>query len=127
MSQVQWLGGVVLIVMVAVSVGCQGRAESDATPVEGSRVTRLDITSRRPAFGGATFGDVGSYEIVAGIATAVADPEDPSNQGIVDLELAPRTAAGLVESTTVVDESSIGISTRAARGTKRRTLAAAFS
>jgi hypothetical protein len=62
-----------------------------------SRITSLDITSRRPAFGGRSFGGVGAYEILVGRATAVADPAAPQNAGIVDLDKAPRDAAGLVE------------------------------
>ena len=88
--------------------GCQGAGEpvaeeSAAVPLAHSRVTRLDITSREPAFGGRSFGDVGAYEILLGTATAVADPNAPLNAGIVDLENAPRNADGLVEYTFEVD------------------------
>ena len=64
-----------------------------------SRVTALDITSRRLAFGGQEFGAIGAYEILIGTATAVADPRGARNKGIVDLDRAPRNAAGLVEYT----------------------------
>ena len=85
-------------------VGCQGAGEpvpeeSASPPPAHSRVSRLDITSREPAFGGRSFGDVGAYEILLGTATAVADPGAPLNAGIVDLENAPRNADGLVEYT----------------------------
>ena len=81
-----------------------GEAQESATPApEGSRVTRLDITSRGPAFGGRSFGAVGPYEILLGTATAVADPDAPLDAGIVDLENAPRNADGLVEYTFEVD------------------------
>ncbi len=77
----------------------QGAAESTAQ----SRVVSLDITSREPAFGGRSFGDVGAYEILLGTATAVADPAAALNAGIVDLDKAPRNAEGLVEYTFEVD------------------------
>ena len=86
--------------------GFQGvsEAQESASPaMEGSRVTRLDITSRGPAFGGRSFGAVGAYEILLGTATAVADPDAPRDAGIVDLENAPRNADGLVEYTFEVD------------------------
>ena len=60
-----------------------------------SRVTRLEIASRTPAFGGVGFDRVGPYEILIGRATAVIDPK--AGDGIVDLDKAPRTASGLVE------------------------------
>ncbi len=86
--------------------GLQGVAEAQesasAAPA-GSRVTRLDITSRGPAFGGRSFGAVGEYEILLGTATAVADPDAPRDAGIADLENAPRNADGLVEYTFEVD------------------------
>ena len=81
-----------------------GEAQESAPPApEGSRVTRLDVTSRGPAFGGRSFGAVGPYEILLGTATAVADPDAPLDAGIVDLENAPRNADGLVEYTFAVD------------------------
>ena len=81
-----------------------GEAQESASPgLAGSRVTRLDITSRGPAFGGRSFGAVGAYEILLGTATAVADPGARLDAGIVDLENAPRNADGLVEYTFEVD------------------------
>ena len=75
--------------------GEQGAGESMAQ----SRIVSLDITSREPAFGGRSFGDVGEYEILLGTATAVADPASALDAGIVDLDKAPRNADGLVEYT----------------------------
>jgi hypothetical protein len=60
-------------------------------------VTELEVTSRRPAFGGQSFGAVGPYEILIGRARAVIDPRATLNSEIVDLDKAPRNAAGLVE------------------------------
>ena len=47
-----------------------------ATSAE-ARITRLDMTRAQPAFAGASFGDVGRYELLSGIATAlwVAPPQ----------------------------------------------------
>ncbi|MCY4076764.1 MAG: alpha/beta hydrolase domain-containing protein [Acidobacteria bacterium] len=81
-----------------------GEAQESASPaLARSRVTQLDITSREAAFGGRSFGAVGAYEILLGTATAVADPGDPLNAGIADLENAPRNSDGLVEYTFEVD------------------------
>ena len=97
----RWLGVVVLgLVASGGVVGCgEGQPESQtptAAPAH-SRVTQLDITSRQPAFGGRSFGEVGPYEILIGTATAVADSQAALNAGIVDLDKAPRNDAGLVE------------------------------
>ena len=96
---------VVVVVGIGLS-GCQGagaQQESASPALAHSRVTRLDITSREPAFGGRSFDAVGPYEILLGTATAVADPGAPLDAGIVDLENAPRNADGLVEYTFEVD------------------------
>ncbi len=99
MAMTYALGVAVLAVCVAgCSTGAQvggGRPEAGGRGL--SRVTHLDIASRRPAFGGQSFGAVGVYEILIGRARAVIDPASPLNAGIVDLDKAPRTGAGLVE------------------------------
>ena len=77
--------------------GGQGPEETAAGSPAHSRVVRIEVTSRGPAFGGRSFGAVGPYEILLGTATAVADPSAALNAGIVDLDKAPRNAAGLVE------------------------------
>src|SRR5262245_16312637 len=64
-----------------------------------SRVTSLEIVSRRSAFGGRAFGNVGPYELLTGRARALIDPRAAINGAIVDLDKAPRNAAGLVEYT----------------------------
>jgi hypothetical protein len=57
---------------------------------------RLEISSREPAFGGESFGGFGPYERLAGVAHLRVDPMAAANQGVVDLDLAPRGADGLV-------------------------------
>lgn len=79
------------------AAGGQGPETPAAGSPAHSRVVRLEVTSRGPAFGGRSFGAVGPYEILLGTATAVVDPSAALNAGIVDLDKAPRNAAGLVE------------------------------
>jgi hypothetical protein len=68
-----------------------------------ARVTRIEITRTEPAFGGASFGNVGAYERLVGRASGELDPADPANAIIQDLNLAPRNARGMVEYTTDVE------------------------
>ena len=65
-------------------------------PVE-ARITKIQINSRALAFGGASFGTVGQYETLRGVAFGELDPDDPLNEVITDLKLAPRNARGMVE------------------------------
>ena len=62
-------------------------------------VVDLEISERRPFAGGATFGEVGTYERIAARVTFAVDPEHPVNASIVDLALAPRDAEGRVRFT----------------------------
>jgi hypothetical protein len=61
-------------------------------------VLRIEIKERQsPAFGGREFGAVGSYECVNGTVYGELDPAHPLNQAIINLDKAPRNAAGRVE------------------------------
>jgi hypothetical protein len=62
-----------------------------------ARITKIQITSRALAFGGASFGTVGQYETLRGVAFGEIDPNDPLNEVITDIKLAPRNARGMVE------------------------------
>ena len=63
-----------------------------------AQVTRIVIDARvSPAFDGATYGDAGQYETIAGRAFGEVDPRDPRNAIITDLRLAPTNARGNVE------------------------------
>src|SRR5216117_2209040 len=62
-----------------------------------ARITRIQIDSRAVAFGGASFGAVGQYETLRGVAFGEVDPNDPLNEVIADIKLAPRNARGMVE------------------------------
>jgi hypothetical protein len=67
------------------------------SPAE-ARIARIEITRvESPAFGGASFGSVGTYDKLVGRAFGEVDPRDVQNAVIQDLELAPRNAHGMVE------------------------------
>ncbi len=66
-------------------------------PAVNAAITGIDITSRTTAFGGVSFGAVGQYENLVGVAHGEVDPDDPLNAIITDIELAPRNARGMVE------------------------------
>src|SRR5579863_10440063 len=68
-----------------------------SAPASGLGVTRLVIAKRQIAFGGASFGNAGPYEILAGTAYGELDSGAPSNAGIVNLNRAPLNANGHVE------------------------------
>jgi hypothetical protein len=61
-----------------------------------ARVDAIEITDRRPFAGGAKFGETGSYELLRGRITYSVDPAAAANRDIVDLALAPMSAAGRV-------------------------------
>jgi len=73
-----------------------------AAPILGeARIKRIEITRiESPAFEGVLFGAVGPYEKLAGRAYGEVDPRDPRNAVIVDIQLAPKNAAGMVEYST---------------------------
>jgi hypothetical protein len=60
-------------------------------------ITAIEITSRAPFVGGATFGTTGAYERLDGVAIGEIDPTHPGNAGIVNIDKAPRNAHGRVE------------------------------
>jgi len=68
-----------------------------ATSLE-ARVTRIVVEHREsPAFGGQTFGNAGTYEIISGHFFGELNPKDPHNSIIMDIQFAPRNARGMVE------------------------------
>src|ERR1700740_3005404 len=63
-----------------------------------AKITKVQVTAKEsPTFGGYSWPGVGQYEKIVGKAFGELDPEDPKNAVIVDLQLAPRNAAGKVE------------------------------
>ena len=60
-------------------------------------ITDLQITNRTSFASGESFGEVGVYELLEGTAHYAVDPSHARNQGITDLDLAPRNSSGRVE------------------------------
>lgn len=68
-----------------------------------ARITRISIDpalSQSPTFDGRTFGSVGAYEKLRGVAYGELDPTDRRNRDITDIALAPRNKRGMVEYST---------------------------
>ena len=59
-------------------------------------VAQLDITNRGTFAGAESFGEVGHYNLIEGIAHFAVDPLHPVNEAITDIELAPRDSQGKV-------------------------------
>jgi hypothetical protein len=59
-------------------------------------IDRLEILKTYDAYGGASFGSVGPYQVLVGIAHGKLNPANPLNAGIVDINLAPTDSSGLV-------------------------------
>lgn len=63
-----------------------------------ARITKIVIQgTESPANSGQSFGAIGQYERVYGVAYGELSPNDPHNAIITDLQLAPRNARGMVE------------------------------
>jgi hypothetical protein len=60
-------------------------------------ITGIEIKNRSPFVDGGSFGTVGAYERIDGVAIGTLDPAHPRNQGIALLGKAPRNSAGQVE------------------------------
>ena len=71
-------------------------------PTAHARVTSLVLNPPTQPYGTTSFGAVGAYEQLDGVAHGELDPRDPLNAVIQDIDLAPRNARGLVEYTTNV-------------------------
>ena len=67
-----------------------------ATPAR-AEVTRVEIRTRGDISNGAAFGPAGAYEQIVGKIYFAVDPANARNQGIVDLDKAPRNDSGRVE------------------------------
>ena len=70
-----------------------------AAPASGlAQITEFDLdVVESPALGGQSFGEVGQYEFLRGVVAGELDPADPRHAHIVNLDNAPRNAAGRVE------------------------------
>jgi hypothetical protein len=60
-------------------------------------ITGITITAVEPFADNRSYGEAGPYVRIRGVARGMLDPTAPENAGIVDLDKAPRNAAGLVE------------------------------
>lgn len=67
-----------------------------------ARILRLEILRSEPAFAGRSFGAVGAYRHIFAVAHGEIDPADPRN-AVQDIDLAPRTATGMVAYSTEVE------------------------
>ena len=61
-----------------------------------AEVLRVEVDRRVSVLGGESFGPHGAYELVEGRVYFAFDPDNPTNDRIVDLELAPRDSSGRV-------------------------------
>ncbi len=62
-----------------------------------AEVRKVTVESRSDVLEGRPFGGAGAYEKLAGTIDFAFDPANPANARVVDIGLAPRDAAGLVE------------------------------
>lgn len=103
-------GPLLAVLGVMALFGCGGTVNgppgAGQTPVAASQgIYKIVINSssdpngpsQNPTFGGESFGSVGPYEKIRGIAFGRLNPADPHNSGIVDINLAPRDSSGMVE------------------------------
>jgi len=61
-----------------------------------AEVERIEIASRETLAEGMAFGETGAYEKIRGTLFYAVDPDNQANAAIVDLDLAPRGADGMV-------------------------------
>jgi alpha/beta hydrolase family protein len=89
-------------VRLAILIACTTGLTFGLAPEAHARVTQITFGAPTFPYGTATFGTVGQYEQLDGVATGVIDPNDPHNSMIQDIARAPRDANGMVEYTTKV-------------------------
>ncbi len=77
-------------------IGGASRTIGQALAASDAGVEEVRIDPPAPAFGGRSFGKVGSYEQVRGSIIGSVDPGDARNAPIADLQNAPRNEAGMV-------------------------------
>ena len=68
----------------ALLVGC-ALSEKSTGSEPAATVDRLEVIQRKPAFGGASFGDIGEYEMIVAVAHMTVNPRHHANERIVDL------------------------------------------
>ena len=88
------LAAVACLILVAGPVQLRADGKHDKSP---GYVDQFQVLSTYDAYGGASFGNVGPYTVIVGIAHHKLDPNHPANAGIVDIKRAPRDSQGLVD------------------------------
>ena len=69
-----------------------------------AQITKMElVVVESPALNGQTFGAVGQYERLVGVASGEVDPTDTRHAGIVNMDHAPRNESGRVEYSTEVE------------------------
>ncbi len=93
------------IVRFGVAIGAGALGGVTAVPPDAlAKVVGFEVVKiESPAFGGRSFGSVGSYDRILARATIAVDPLDRHNAAIVDIGLVPRNAQGLVKATSEVE------------------------
>lgn len=99
---VRSLGATFLLGSATLSMfGCSGGGDSStasaSTPKTQGIVSITNVKTTPAWFGGYSFGSVGQYTKITGTANGQIDPNDPKNQVIVDIALAPVNSQGMVE------------------------------
>jgi len=70
------------LLLLTLLAGC---ALPEKMPAAAATVERIEVISRRPAFAGTRFGDVGDYELIVAVAHVKLDPSHAANRRIVDV------------------------------------------
>jgi len=91
-STLRWLT-VLVIAVPSIAIAHGHRDDRDR---RAGYIDRFEIVSTYDAYGGASFGNVGPYQVIVAVAHGKLDPRNRANAGIVDLDLAPRDEDGLV-------------------------------
>jgi len=88
-----------LVVALTTLVACGGSSSTPTAAAVPQGITKIVITSTTPSvFGGTSFGSVGTYDKIEGVAYGQIDPNDPKNRVIADIAYAPvNPATGMVE------------------------------
>jgi Alpha/beta hydrolase domain len=83
-------------------VACIACLAFSLCPDADARVTKIVLGAPTFPYANATFGTVGQYEELDGVAYGEIDPADPVNAVIQDIGLAPRDSNGMVQYSTDV-------------------------
>jgi hypothetical protein len=80
----RWVAGLALLAVLA---ACSSKRGGQPAP-PAAWIERFEVTSRKPAFGGANFRPAGVYELITAVASVRIDPYHPANRDITDLKFA---------------------------------------